>query len=182
MNFKHQLGIGAATGIAINHAQQTRALARYGQMIDAQVNQDCRSLGATGILSPITPPPPPHARRSRNLFAVAALGAAATGAAFGALTCLFIVIGSAAAGDVIGRGIVGGVFFGFVVGLVTMLMPGLIVGLILQRREAGRQYALHGHDILMDFHHERERIRHAVDEERLTPYEAAQELASMVSD
>lgn len=45
---------GGVAGVAVDRVQHTRTFAKYGQMIEAQINQDCYTLGETATLPPVT--------------------------------------------------------------------------------------------------------------------------------
>lgn len=174
------LGLAGMAGVSIDRSQYVRALAQYAEVIDAQIAQDCAALGHHGTLPEVEPPPPPSTRTPAGPFTSAAIGATATGALFGLLTTAAITLGVAASGGNLVQGIIGGVFFGFVVAVITTFVPGMIVGFLMQRRAAGRQYAHQAHAYLMVFHHEREAIRHSLLAGELDPYTAAQQLTALM--
>lgn len=176
MDYKRGAALGVLGGLALDGTQCVRAYAKYGQMVRDQIEADCYALGSTGTLPPLEPPTPPLNRRPRNLLLLAAL---ATGAIFGRLTALVVVIGAVVSDEQIGVAILTGIFFGVMVGLVTTAMPGVIVAVVVQRREAALQHAAAGHDMLMHFHHQRETLRAQVDAAQVTPSDAAQRLSAL---
>lgn len=174
------LGLAGIAGVSLDRSQYVRALARYGEMIDAQIEQDCAALGHTGTLPEIEPPPPPGTRAAAGPFASAALGAIATGALFGLLTTVVVILAVGISGGNLVQGVIGGVFLGFVVAVITTFVPGMIVGFIMQRRAAGQQYAQQAHALLMMFHQERETIRRDLLTGQLDAYAAAQQLTALM--
>lgn len=174
------LGLAGIAGVSLDQNQYVRALTRYAEMIDAQIAQDCATLGYTGTLPEIKPPPPPGTRAPAGPFASAAMGAIATGAIFGLLTTVVVILAMGASGGNPVQGIIGGVFLGFVVAVITTFVPGMIVGFIMQRRAAGRQYAQQAHAFLMMFHQGREAIRHDLLAGQVDAYTAAQQLTALM--
>lgn len=182
MNYKRIAGIGAAAGLALDGTQYARAYAKYGQMLTDQIEKDCYTLGQSGRLPPLSPPPPPLTRPPRNLYLVAALGALATGAIFGILTLAVMILGTAVTDGYMAQGVTVGVFFGIVVALLTTFMPGIFVAILVQRREAGKQHAARAHAVLMDFHHQREAIRADLDAGLADPIVASMHLGALTPE
>lgn len=179
MDYKRSAGLGALAGVALDGTQYVRAYAKYGKMLTDQIEKDCYTLGQTGTLPPLTPPPPPLTRPPRNLFLIAAAGALSTGAIFGLLTLEVMIIGTALTDGYTAQGVTVGIFFGITIGLLTTFIPGILVAVLVQRREAGKQHASRGQAVLMQFHHEREALRHQVNEGYLSPHDAAARLGAM---
>lgn len=89
---------------------------------------------------------------------------------------------TAIGGGHLGQGILGGVFFGFVTAIVATFVPGAFVALILQRCEAGKQYAAHAHDILLYVHENREAIRRDLEAGNIDAHTAAQRLTALMPE
>ena len=181
MDYKYQIGLAAVGGAALDRAQYVRAMARYGAMIEAQINQDCWSLGALGTMADIPPPSPASTRKPANPLVAAILAALATGAVFGAAVAFLVIAITVIGGGNTGQGVIGGIFFGLVVAVAATLVPGAFVALVVQRRAAGKQYAAEAYSVLLAFHHYRDAIRRDLEAGNLDSFTAAQRVAALMS-
>lgn len=178
VSYKTAAGIGVVAGLGLNVGQGLTALGRVGNRIDFQIQRDCHLLQTTGMLEPLPPPAP--ARKLRSPMGMAILGAGLTGAAFGIITCVIIIATLNSGGGPVGQSLIVGPGIGLVVGIGTAIMPGLLIGLALQRAAIGHRNAAQAETYWTQFAQDREQIRQSLTYLQITPPEAAQRIRALL--
>jgi len=155
------VGLGALAGLLTNTVQQNRSRQQVAQAMEAQTQRDLADLMAGRSLAAL-PPATADTYQPRNQVAVMVKGALLTGLTFGFPTFLIAALvqgASTTAGSAVAQGVLVGLMFGLPVAAVTALMPGIIVGLVLQRREIAKRLRAEAQQVLAAYYQRREDLR-----------------------
>jgi len=162
----------------MNIGQQSASLERLSRRIEIQMQRDLKELETTGRLRPLAPVLP-LTRRPHNQAWVVVRGMLVTGVTIGGpvFAIAAVLQGQATTGgSPLAQGVLVGLMWALLVGVPASVLPGVLVGLVLQRREISKRLQAQQQQSLAALTLTRENVRRRLEEGILTPAQAVQEL------